>query len=137
VRFFFVENWRANPDWFKSIAMMDVTEQQFLHAVFCLSRAGKEISLKTIAKAGALGTTDTVVAMLSLGCRGLLDTDRMRLTMEGLAVAAGLVETQQLERRERIRARIRARARLALTPTPVGESIAESIGRSTGFDAFS
>lgn len=96
--------------------MMDVTEQQFLHAVFCLSRAGKELSVATIAKAAALGTTDSIVALLSLGRRGLIDTDRLRLTMQGLAEAARLAETEHLERRERIRARIRARARLALAP---------------------
>jgi hypothetical protein len=94
--------------------MMDATEQQYLRAVFCLSRAGSEISAETIAAAAGLDTTQSTVAMILLGCRGFLDTDRKRLTMKGLAAAARLIGDEGIDRRALIRARakqVRPRAR--------------------------
>lgn len=90
--------------------MMDATEQQYLRAVFCLSRAGSSISPETIAAAAGLDTTQSTVAMILLGCRGLLDTERKRLTMKGLAAAARLVDVEGIDRRALIRARATRRA---------------------------
>jgi len=85
--------------------MIDLTEQQYLHAVFCLSRASARLSVATIARAAGLTMTRTLLASIRLGRAGFVDPDRMHLTMRGLAAAASIQNADRLER-------IRDRARL-------------------------
>jgi hypothetical protein len=74
----------------QSDRMTDPTEQQVLHALFCLSRANQHISATTLA--ASVGTTPTRAAagLLALERAGLVDATRARLTMLGLATAVRL-----------------------------------------------
>lgn len=93
--------------------MIDATEQQFLRAVFCLSGAARPFSVKTVERVAGLTPSNAALALLRLGDEGLIDTDRMRLTMTGLALAATLEHEPRAERRERIRTRVWLRSRAA------------------------
>lgn len=84
--------------------MIDSTEQQFLRAVFCLSRAARPVTRETIETTARMSPLLAELALIRLAHAGLIDARRMRLTMAGLAIAARL-ELSDRDRRARIRAR--------------------------------
>lgn len=84
--------------------MNDTNERQVLDALFRMSRSNQPITSERLAQEARLSPTQSAVALVALDRWGLVDLWRLRLTMPGLVVAAGL-EHSPLPALDRVAAR--------------------------------
>jgi hypothetical protein len=71
---------------------------RLLVALFDLTQAGECIDLFSLSESAGLNLYRTLSELDSLGKRGLVDAGRLRLTIDGLAVATALDRRSRVER---------------------------------------
>jgi Mn-dependent DtxR family transcriptional regulator len=81
--------------------MLNSTEQDVLQALFALARDDRPADLSIVATELGLSCVAADEVLERLSRRGLVDPDRVRLTLPGLALAVAMVSRRGAGRKRR------------------------------------